>query len=130
MRVCRGIVVVMLLALVMAACSSEAPSVESLPEGNAESGAELFARSINGLPSCASCHSLDGTNRAGPTLEDYAARAGSQVPGETAAQYTYTSIIRPAAHLVDGYGNIMYNQYEQRLTSQQIADLIAYLLTL
>jgi hypothetical protein len=37
---------ILLLPLVIAACSSEVPSVESLPEGNADSGADLFARSI------------------------------------------------------------------------------------
>jgi hypothetical protein len=38
--------------------------------------------------------------------------------------------MRPADYLVNGFGNSMYNQYGQRLSPQQIADLTAYLLTL
>jgi hypothetical protein len=63
-------------------------------------------------------------------LQGYAAVAATRVEGLSAEAYTRESIMRPAAFLVSGFPNVMYNQYAQRLTPQQMADLIAYLLTL
>jgi hypothetical protein len=48
----------------------------------------------------------------------------------SAEEYAQTSILQPAAYLVSGFSNTMYNQYGQHLSQQDIADLIAYLLTL
>lgn len=123
---------IFVLFAVLTACSSvpAADAVENLPPGDAERGAVLFAESIGGAPACSTCHTLDSTTVVGPSFADYAATAPTRVEGVTAEAYTYTSIIHPAAHIVSGFGNIMYQQYEQRLTPQQIADLIAYLLTL
>lgn len=118
------------LGMVLAACSGTAPAPPDLPAGNAESGARLFSQSINGAPACSSCHTLDGTSLTGPSLQGYAERAATRVSGISAEEYTYTSIVQPPAHIVSGFGNLMYNQYGQRLSAQQLADLIAYLLTL
>jgi mono/diheme cytochrome c family protein len=102
----------------------------ALPAGNAAAGETLFIESINGAPTCVSCHALDDRQLIGPGVQGYAAVAGTRVAGQSAGEYTYLSIVQPAAHLVSGYGNIMYPLYGQRLTNTQIADLIAYLLTL
>ena len=118
------------LALILAACSGGAPSSSDLPEGNADSGAQLFTESIGGAPTCASCHTLDGTTLTGPSLQGFGERAGTRVSGTTPEDYTHTSIVQPAAYIVSGFSNSMYNQYGQRLSAQQLADLIAYLLTL
>jgi hypothetical protein len=40
----------------------------------------------------------------------------------------HQSVVQPAAYIVSGFGNVMFNQYAQRLSAQQIADLVAYLL--
>ncbi len=120
------------LFAVLAACSSapDTAAVERLPPGDAERGAVLFTESIGGAPACSTCHTLDGTIVVGPSFADYATTAPTRVEDVSAEAYTYTSIVQPAAHIVSGFGNSMYQQYEQYLTPQQTADLIAYLLTL
>lgn len=122
-----------LFTLLIAACSptaSGADSAVSLPPGDAERGAALFDQSINGAPPCSTCHTLDGTVRAGPSLQGYADHAPAHAGDASLEDYTYTSIVQPAAYVVEGFSNIMYAQYGRQLTPQQIADLIAYLLTL
>lgn len=126
----RLIAIYALALLVLAGCASASAGLEDLPEGDAERGAALFTQSVNGAPACSSCHTLDGIALVGPNLEGFAARAETQVPGMSAEAYAHASIVQPAAFLVNGFGNSMYNQYAQRLSQQEIADLIAYLLTL
>src|SRR5258708_4542324 len=118
------------ILLTLAACSGAANSAQSLPPGNAASGAQLFTQSVNGVPACSSCHSLDDTTITGPGMKGYTARAGTRVPNMSAQDYTYQSIVQPGAFVVSGFANVMYDQYGQRLSPQQIADLMAYLLTL
>lgn len=121
-----------LLLLLMAACQKAAPKVEfdDLPDGDAARGAELFNTSLNGTATCASCHRLDDTALTGPGLGGYANRAGGRVKDQSAAEYTYISIVRPARYLVSGFSNLMVQDYGQKLDAQDLSDLIAYLLTL
>lgn len=126
----RIIVIGMMALLILAGCTTSSAELADLPEGNAERGAELFTQSINGAPACSTCHTLDGTVLVGPTLQGYGETAETRVSDLSAQEYTHVSIVQPAAYLVSGFGNSMYNQYAQRLTPQEIADLIAYLLTL
>ncbi len=126
-----GIGLLVVLVLVVGACESEPPKValDDLPSGDAERGAALFTQSINNAPTCASCHQLSEARGVGPGLAGYAAVAGRRVADESAAEYSYFSLVRPTRHLVTGYSNVMPS-YEDVLSEQQLADLIAYLLTL
>lgn len=121
------------IALVVTACSGAQPpaNFSDLPVGDAARGAPLFSQSINGAPECSSCHTLDGTVLVGPSLENYAAIAPVTEAGASSlAEYTFTSIIQPGAYIVSGFGNTMYAQYQRLLSPQDLADVIAYLLTL
>jgi mono/diheme cytochrome c family protein len=122
--------VVMLAALMLSACGGSSEAAAPLAPGDAARGAQLFTQSINGAPACVSCHTVDGATLVGPSLQGYTAQAGSRVDGLSAEEYTRASITQPSAYLVNGFGNLMYAQYSQHLTPQQLADLIAYLLTL
>jgi len=130
----KRLLVALALLTVLAACSSrnqQPPvSLTTLPPGDASRGATLFTQSINGAPSCSTCHRTDDTTLVGPGMEGYGARAATQVSGKNAEDYTLESITRPAAYFVPGFPNAMYNNYSANLTPQDLADLAAYLLTL
>ncbi len=83
----------------------------------------------DGAPACSTCHLLEGRGGAGPSLAGLGAAAGARVRGQSAEEYIYNSIVRPARHIVQGYSNIMYNSYDEKLSAQQIADLITFLLS-
>jgi mono/diheme cytochrome c family protein len=127
----RILAICALIALFAAACSpSQSGGFADLPAGDAARGAELFSQSVSGAPACSTCHTLDSATLVGPGMQGYGERAGSRVAGESPQAYTYNSINQPAAYTVSGFSNTMYTQYGRQLSPQQIADLIAYLLTL
>ena len=124
-----------LIALLFAACSAEPPRTAfdavDFSLADAGSGAKLFNQSNGGAPACAACHSIAGVDSGiGNSLDRVAAVAATRVSGQSAEQYLYWSIVRPGQHLVAGYSNLMYAEYEDSLEAADIADLIAYLLTL
>jgi cytochrome c oxidase subunit 2 len=121
---------VALAALVLAACASAPATLAPLPAGDAAHGAQLFTESVDGAPACSTCHTIDGTPLEGPSMQGFSERASTRVQGLSAQDYAHTSILQPSAYLVSGFSNTMYNQFGQHLSSQDIADLIAYLLTL
>ncbi|MCA9912791.1 MAG: cytochrome c [Anaerolineae bacterium] len=130
MRLFVGLVV--LLVFVMVGCAPYAPTsiaYEEIPsEGDINRGAELFNAPTNGTTACISCHVE--SNAASPNLEGLADVAASRVEEETAREYVFYSITEPARHITEGFGNAMPNDYDEKLSPQQIADLIAYVLSL
>ncbi|MBI5930739.1 MAG: cytochrome c [Chloroflexi bacterium] len=107
-------------------------SVADLPtERDVEVGKGLFERGDGDAPACKTCHTTDGEDGpSAPSLKSIANDAGDRVDGETAEAYLLNSIIAPGQHVVEGYRNTMFSKYDDKLSKQQIADLIAYLLTL
>lgn len=145
----QNLFVCVLLSILLAACQAETtPSTSdagtssevevteaptgfaALPAGDAERGAEIFKETLSGQPACVTCHVLDGDNAGvGPNLLGYADIAGERVEGESAEEYTYRAITLPAVFLTPGYSNLMPGRYDS-LEDQDLADIIAYLLTL
>jgi mono/diheme cytochrome c family protein len=124
----RALVGLMALVIALTACSKKSSSItfDSLPPGDAAHGAILFTESINGTPPCSACHAEKST-AAGPSLSNYHDEAGDR--GKLSAdEYTLDSIVRPAKYILRGYSNTMYAGYGEKLSSQEIADLIAYML--
>jgi cytochrome c553 len=124
---------VVISAFILGACSS-APSGPVVP--NAENGKKLYDASTLGSSSaagCASCHNFNeaaGKNDKAPYTEGTATRAETRVAGMTAEEYIKESILKPNAYVVENYKEgDMYQTWEKELSEQQIADLVAYLLT-
>jgi nitric oxide reductase subunit C len=113
-----------------------------LPPGDAARGADLFAQRVkagNGLNlPCKACHSLTpGEVLVGPSLAGIATIAQTIEPGKTAEQYIRESIQQPNAFIVPGNPafvangkSVMPEGLGNSMTAQDLADLIAYLLTL
>lgn len=80
---------------------------------------------------CVGCHALDPNQQmTGPTWFDIADTAANRVPGESPALYLYHSIMLPNSYVVEGYPqNIMPQNYQDLLTQEDLADIVAYLLT-
>ena len=120
------------IALLLLAACNAVPDINSktLPEGDAERGETLFHESVDGTASCVSCHLTTDETLIGPGLAGIAERAASRVDGLSAVDYIVDSIVHPANFIVSGYSNLMYAGYGRKLSEQDIADLLAYLLTL
>ncbi|MBI5960636.1 MAG: cytochrome c [Chloroflexi bacterium] len=128
----RLLALTLLTVALLAACSSKDTEFKysDLPAGDAANGASLFTQSINGSSACSNCHTIDGTDTVAPSLGGFATVAGSRVGGQSADVYAFYSLLRPSKHLVSGFSNIMPSDYEDKLSKQDIADLIAYMLSL
>ncbi len=129
-----GVVLAIILLALITACGgggSEGPAV-----GDAARGKKLYNQSTLGTrsaPGCATCHKYDaseGPEDAAPYTAGTATRAATRVPGMSAEEYIRESIVNPDAYVVEGWqAGDMYQTWAEELTEQQIADLVAYLLT-
>ena len=109
---------------------------KELPEGDPATG-EAISISL----ACTACHVDAPTGPFWPASEDSPGigdRAATRITqpdysGEasTADQYLFESIVNPSIHLVTGYADgLMPNTYGSTLTDQEMADLIAYMLSI
>lgn len=108
----------------------------TLPEGDASAGSSL-AEDLG----CVGCHVLSTT---GPPWmgsdgqPGVGTRAASRIEQDnytgdatTAQEYLIESIVLTNAHVVEGYDSgLMPSNYSERMTEQDVADLVAYLLSL
>lgn len=128
----RQLLLVIVLAVLLVACAgnpaSKIPFTDLPAEGDAERGKTLYARENEGTPACTSCHVEE--DKGAPSLIGYSTRADQRVEGMSAREYSFWSITEPGRHLVPNFGNAMPNQYDDKLSPQDIADMIAYILTL
>jgi nitric oxide reductase subunit C len=110
--------------------------------GDPERGRELFNQATigpNNAPGCITCHSLEpDVTQVGPSQADAASRAAETVASQdysgsadSAQGYLRESIVEPDAHVTEGFSpGVMYQNYEEDLTEEQINDLVAFLMTL
>ena len=131
-----GVVLLLVILLTLAAFSgSEAP--ENLRNATAPidpvSGEALFQQvTLGETPGCIACHSLEpDTVLVGPSVAGIGSLAKERVPGHSAEASLQHAIVNPDAHVVDGFtAGVMYQNYEEALTKEQIDALVAFLLTL
>lgn len=130
----RVLFLTLVLSLLLVACGGGGEQKEAQPSeggtavvGNAENGKKLFEQTVIGpksAPGCVTCHSLEpGVKLVGPSLAGVASR------GDEA--YLRESIVNPNAVVVEGFPKgVMYQNYGKDLSEQEIADLVAFLMTL
>jgi mono/diheme cytochrome c family protein len=102
--------------------TQSAPSAARLPKGNAEAGKKVFTEEAN--PKCTTCHTFEAagsTQTLGPNLDE--------VLADKDADFILESIVNPDAEITEGYpDNLMPEDYGEKLSEQQLADLVAFLL--
>jgi cytochrome c oxidase subunit II len=81
---------------------------------------------------CASCHSINGEKRTGPTFQALYGSEHPLVSGETVKvdeNYVRESILEPKAKVVAGYSPVMPS-FKGQLSDDDIESIIAYLKSL
>ena len=108
--------------------SKTLPDDADLQDGNADNGKSLFAKQA-----CSACHVVEKgqSPTVGPNLSNVGNRAATRQRNRTAAQYLWESMMSPNAFITPGFGTgLMPQDFRQKLASQDVKDLVAYLLTL
>jgi hypothetical protein len=105
-----------------------------LPHGDAVRGKVLYDGASRPYLGCFQCHEYSNIT---PRMRDLSQRVRQErliAPenvSETVPEYFAESIIHPARYVVPGYpADLMPGNYGQRLSMQDIQDLVAYLMTL
>jgi cytochrome c len=96
-------------------------------------GKVIFSAGQNQAPPCSGCHATVRVGRGfaiGPNLSGVADRAATRREGMSAEAYLTESILHPREFVVPGYRDMMYANYGEAFTSDEVADVVAYLLTL
>ena len=81
---------------------------------------------------CSACHTLDGTRLVGPSLLGLYGTEETFEDGSTTIvdeAYLYESITNPAFRIVQSYPNGMPGNFLERMTEEQIQDVIAFIMS-
>jgi mono/diheme cytochrome c family protein len=105
-----------------AAAASGTQEASDAAGGDPAAGEEIFAST------CGGCHTENGDQPAPPRV-GMGERAATRVEGMDAAEYLHQSIVDPHAFLVEDYGPIMPDTYDEDFSDEEINDMVAYLLT-
>jgi mono/diheme cytochrome c family protein len=105
-------------------------SPEKTPDPQVLLGEEIFHNGTERAPACSLCHTLDGTDLTGPSLQNARETAGKRVDGQAAREYLRISIISPRAFTPPGFENAsMYMEYGYVLTEEEVDAVVAFLMT-
>lgn len=101
-----------------------APITALLPEADPGRG-EALVDSLG----CVTCHVAATNMHIAPPFEGLAQRAATRVEGYAAEVYVIESILAPQVYLAEDYSATMPQNFRERLSDAEIADIVAYLLT-
>ncbi len=93
---------------------------------------EVYGEKLYNRRGCASCHSLDGTKRTGPTFQGFFDRKHEFVDGSSITvdqNYVRESILDPKAQVVRDYPPVMPS-FKGQLSDDDIDSIYAFLQTL
>ena len=80
---------------------------------------------------CAGCHSLNEEEViVGPSMYGLYDRSGGKVPGLSAEEYIYQSIVYPNEYIVEGYPANVMPQIFINLSEEELQALVSYLKTI
>ncbi len=106
---------------------------DKLPAGDAAAGEALYnaGKPEAGATACRTCHVDTAVGPAMPGEPPIATRAATRKPGFPPEVYIYESITNPNAFLAPSFQpDLMPQNFSETLSEQDIADLIAYVMTL
>lgn len=109
--------------------SAHAPAATAAPValvGDAGNGEAIFT----GSSGCSGCHSTGSNTLVGPGLSGIGTIAESRVPGQSASEYLTAAIVAPNDFIVENFSPIMPGSFGDSLSEQEIADVVAYLISL
>jgi mono/diheme cytochrome c family protein len=116
------------------------PQIESRPPAEIEiSGAmtpaelaQVGRQIVETKGGCLVCHGIGSPGPRAPDLSGVGARAATRIPGRSAEEYLFESLLDPCAYVVEGYECIMpvVNKPPVSLTDGEVAAVVAYLQSL
>lgn len=129
----RSTTLFLLLSLVLGGCGVEPTSSRGfrLPDGDAEVGREVFARS-----QCVACHSVEGAELGVERVEGALnVRLGGKVNRVRTYGELVTAVVNPSHKLAPAYRNEVGGDdedspmpdYNATMTVQELIDLVAFL---
>jgi cytochrome c oxidase subunit II len=125
-----------ILALGLAACGGDGSDDTITPTPTASqplTGAALGEQLFTETYGCTGCHALqagDTAGRPGPPLIGMARTAATRVDDLSAEGYLRQSVLDPWAYIVPGYEDASPMPVYDYLNEQEVAALVAYMLTL
>jgi cytochrome c2 len=121
----------MLVLVLLVGCTT-APTPTPTPAFSSDSAEGRGFALFSGKGRCATCHSLSpDTVLVGPSLAGIASRAETRESGLSAADYLEESILLPDKVKAPGFEKVQMDMtLAKALTIDEIADIVAYLLTL
>jgi len=138
--------VLIISVLILSSCGSQPSSPgagqpAAAPIGNAANGQKLFSEPLiasAGAPGCAACHSVEaGKTIVGPSLAGIAVEAEKIVQeadykgaAKTGVAFLRESIVAPNAYVPQGFKPDIMPKTFNRLSGQELDDLVTYLTTL
>jgi mono/diheme cytochrome c family protein len=118
-----------LIAALLAGCGgSSAPTATPTIDPQSDAGLGVGVFQAN----CAVCHSIaEGVIVVGPSMAHIATVSATRIDGVSAEDYLRESILYPNQYTVEGFSKgTMRQDFAQVLTSDELDQVVAYLLTL
>jgi cytochrome c551/c552 len=116
-------------ALVLAGCGEQGVVAPTAEEVVGTIKAEAPGRAIFASQGCDACHiytpAQATTGTIGPDLDKLADFA--RTANQPLVEFTRESIVNPSAYIEKGFADVMPKDYDQKLSDQELSDLVDFL---